>query len=108
MDDVDADIAIAPIADSEFNYAKSDLKLLEMSAIGLPTICSAIGNKQGPYDLVPNATTVRNTTDEWYQAIKSMEDPATRFQCLEAGQAELQRRWLEDPKNHQLYLDVYK
>jgi O-antigen biosynthesis protein len=108
MDEVDADIAIAPIGDSEFNYAKSDLKLLEMSAIGLPTICSAIGNKQGPYDLVPNATTVKNNIDDWYQAIKAMEDPVTRFQSLEAGQTELNKRWLEDPKNYQLYLDVYK
>ena len=108
MDDIDADIAIAPIADSEFNYAKSDLKLLEMSAIGLPTICSAIGNKQGPYDLVPGVMTVENKVDAWYNAIKKMKDPATRFQYLEAGQAELSKRWLEDPKNLQIYYDVYK
>ena len=108
MDDIDADIALAPIADTEFNYAKSDLKLLEMSALGLPTICSAVGNKQGPYDLVPGACTVRNNVDDWYAAIKAMEDPATRMTYLEAGQAELNRRWLEDPKNTQIYLDIYK
>jgi hypothetical protein len=108
MDNIDADIALAPIADTEFNYAKSDLKLLEMSALGLPTICSAVGNKQGPYDLVPGACTVRNNVDDWYAAIKAMEDPATRMTYLEAGQAELNRRWLEDPKNTQIYLDIYK
>jgi hypothetical protein len=108
MDAINADIAIAPISDSEFNYAKSDLKLLEMSAIGLPTICSAIGNKQGPYDLVPNILTVENKVDNWYQAIKKMEDPETRIKYLEAGQVELNNRWLEDPKNFQIYLDVYK
>jgi hypothetical protein len=108
MDEIDADLAIIPIADSEFNYAKSDLKLLEMSAIGLPSICSAVGNKQGPYDLVPNLCTVRNKVDDWYAAIKKMEDPVNRMQALEAGQAELNRRWLEDPKNIQIYLDVFK
>jgi glycosyltransferase involved in cell wall biosynthesis len=108
MDEINADIAICPIADTEFNYAKSDLKVLEMSAIGLPCICSAIGNKKGPYDLVPNLMTVENKVDAWYQAIKQMEDPVNRMKYLEAGQTELNNRWLEDPKNTKIYTDIYQ
>ena len=36
-------IAIAPLADSLFNRAKSDLKLLEYGALGIPTVASPIG-----------------------------------------------------------------
>lgn len=108
MDEINADIAICPVADTEFNHAKSDLKLLEMSAIGLPCVCSSIGTKTGHYDLVPNLMTVKNNVDDWYNAIKQMEDPIIRMQYLEAGQIELNKRWLEDPKNTQVYLDVYK
>jgi len=108
LDAIDADIAICPIADNTFNLAKSDLKVLEYSAIGLPCISSSIGNGMGPYDLIPNIKTVENTVEAWYTAIKEMEDPSIRMQYLEAGQVELNKRWLEDPKNTQLYLNVYK
>jgi hypothetical protein len=35
--------AVAPLADSPFNAAKSDLKLLEYAALGLRTVASAVG-----------------------------------------------------------------
>lgn len=108
MDDIDADIAIAPIADTEFNYAKSDLKLLEMTAIGLPTICSSIGNGKGPYDLTNSAVCVKNNIDDWYNAIKKMEDPEVRMNTLFKQQEFLNTRWLEDEKNLEIYYNIFK
>lgn len=108
MDEVNADIALCPIADTEFNYAKSDLKVLEMTAVGLPCICSNIGNGKGPYDLVPNLMNVKNNPDDWYAAIKEMENPETRMKYLEAAQIELNKRWLENPENTKVYTDIYK
>lgn len=108
LDNIDADIAICPIQDNTFNLAKSDLKVLEYSAIGLPCISSSIGQGMGPYDLIEDICTVENKVDNWYAAIKKMQDPDIRIKYLEAGQKELNNRWLEGTDNIKKYLDVYR
>lgn len=106
LDAIDADVFIAPIKDTIFNYGKSDLKLLEASAIGLPCLCSATKDGIGPYDLVPNALTVENKVDSWYDVLKQLEKDETMWQAaLDAGRAELANRWLED--NTKLYVDTF-
>ncbi len=106
LDSIDADISISPIKDVEFNYAKSDLKILEYSAIGLPIVASTIGNKQGPYDNIKGLLTVSNKIDEWYQAIKILEKNIDkRVEYLEYGKEHLSKRWLEDNLNS--YKEVY-
>lgn len=108
LDAVNADIAIAPVADNSFNYGKSDLKLLEYSALGIPGIYSSIGEGIGPYDLVDGATCVKNNIDDWYQAIKAMtSDPANAATALANGKAELNKRWLEDEANIQIYRNIH-
>lgn len=42
--DMDFDIGIAPITDSAFNRAKSNLKWLENSALGIPTVAMRVGH----------------------------------------------------------------
>lgn len=107
IDTIDADMAICPIKDVQFNYAKSDLKLLEYSALGIPAIYSSIGNGIGPYDLVDGTVTVENKVDDWYNAIKKMAyDEDVQEESLKNGRIELEKRWLEN--NVQTYLDVYK
>jgi glycosyltransferase involved in cell wall biosynthesis len=97
IDSINADIAISPIKDVEFNYAKSDLKILEYSAIGLPCIASSIGGGKGPYDLINGLCTIENKIDIWYQAIKMMENNLDkRSEYMKAGKIELNKRWLED------------
>lgn len=109
LDAIDADIAICPIKDNIFNYAKSDLKLLEYSALGLPAIFSSIGEGMGPYDLVDDILALENKEDLWYNAIKELtSNEEKRNIYLEAGKRELNKRWLEDEKNIGVYLDAYK
>lgn len=110
LDSIDADIAIAPIADNIFNMAKSDLKILEYSAVNLPVIASSIGNGKGPYDLYPTKIKlVENKIDDWYCAIKEMLSSETVYQnCLNAGRQELENRWLESEKNIGIYKDLFK
>jgi glycosyltransferase involved in cell wall biosynthesis len=101
-------MALAPIVDNEFNLAKSDLKILEYSALGLPTIASSIGNKRGPYDLIPGLKTLDNNADAWYSAIMDWyKNPEEAKKHLEAGQLELSKRWLENESNIGLYRKVY-
>lgn len=109
LDSIDADIAIAPISDIQFNYGKSDLKLIEYSALGIPTIASSIGNKIGPYDIIPNACTIENKVDLWYSAIMShFKDEKTWQATMLAGKTELAKRWLEDDANIGLYKSIYE
>lgn len=108
LDQIDADVALCPIKDTVFNYAKSDLKVLEYTALGLPFVSSSIGNGLGPYDLINGINCVENDADVWYNAIKEMlNDETKREGYMKAAQDELDNRWLEDPKNIQKYLDVY-
>jgi hypothetical protein len=108
LDSIDADICICPIADTAFNYGKSDLKLLEYSALNIPAVYSSIGNGIGPYDLVDGTLTVENNIDLWHSAIQKLLTDETEYQNrLEAGKAELKTRWLEDTANINKYKSVY-
>lgn len=58
------DIAVAPLTDNTFNRAKSQLKILEYAALGLPVVCSDIR----PYQSTP-ARRVSNEAEAWIAAI---------------------------------------
>lgn len=107
LDSINADVFIAPIKDCLFNYGKSDLKLLEATAIGLPCICSTSTGGLGPYDLVPDSFCIENKVDTWYDALKEFHNDESLWEkTLKAGQKELEQRWLED--NINLYVETYK
>ncbi|MBK8805548.1 MAG: glycosyltransferase [Bacteroidales bacterium] len=71
---VNWDIGIIPLADDEFNNAKSYLKFLEYSALRLPIVCS----KHQVYAPVAknniNAIVVNNTTVDWVEGVKQLID----------------------------------
>lgn len=60
------DFAIAPLRETNFNTRKSDLKLLDYGALGLPVIASDVGVYRAAN--APGVRLVRNTTQEWTQA----------------------------------------
>ena len=106
LDAIDADVAIAPLTDTEFNYGKSDLKLLEYTALGLPGLFSNLSNK-GPYDQHKDVLRLDNNPDNWYNALKELEDcPEYRIKLLDTQQKILNSRWLED--NITTYTDIYQ
>jgi glycosyltransferase involved in cell wall biosynthesis len=109
MQSIKADIAIAPISNSLFNYGKSDLKYCEYAAMNIPSLLSSIGSAQfkGPYDLT-NGNLVQNDPDSWYQAIKKLwSDENLKADTLKRQQEYVSRRWLENPENIALYQKVY-
>ena len=79
MQSVKADIAIAPISDTVFNYGKSDLKYLEYSAMNIPSLLSTIGNGKGPYDKTNSPNLVENDPDDWYNAINELLDDDKKY-----------------------------
>jgi glycosyltransferase involved in cell wall biosynthesis len=62
------DIGLIPLEDNDFNKAKSDLKYLEYSRLGIASVVS----KVGVYKCVENninGLVVRNKTDDWLGAV---------------------------------------
>ncbi|RWZ67947.1 hypothetical protein ELQ92_01400 [Labedella populi] len=82
------DIGIAPLAKTPFNDAKSDLKFLEYTALGLPTVASA----DSPYAGTDanGAVLVDNDPDVWFSAIEELADsPRRRREAVAASTAYL-------------------
>lgn len=67
----DLDIGIAPLRDNDFNRAKSNLRWLEYSALGIPTVAS----KVRPFaESITDGFTGRfcSSKREWYDALKEL------------------------------------
>jgi len=66
-----ADVAIAPLADVPFNYAKSNVKVLEYWATGYPIIASDVG----PYtDTIKSGLdgVLCGTEDDWVDSLEAL------------------------------------
>lgn len=63
------DIGIAPLADIPFNHARSDVKLREYAAVGVPWIASAVGPYLG-YGREEGGQLV--AADEWFDALDEL------------------------------------
>lgn len=108
MQSLKADVALSPIKDSLFNYAKSDLKYVEYSAMNIPTIASTIGNKIGPYDLTNCPNLVKNDPDAWYEKIKELTASKEKQDfAIQKGHEYIKNRWFENEENVSLYLKTY-
>jgi len=70
LKDLNLDIALAPLRDNEFNRAKSNLRWLEFSALGIPTVCSNVE----PFKCVKDCKdgVLATEEDEWIDAISSL------------------------------------
>lgn len=63
------DVGIAPIADSPFNRSRSNVKLKEYAALGIPWLASPIG----PYaDLGPDQGGRLVADDRWYEELERL------------------------------------
>lgn len=71
---IDYSVGVAPLADTVFNAAKSDIKFLELAALGIPTIASDVP----AYRSIENGWTGLLVEDdrEWGRLLKmSVEEP---------------------------------
>lgn len=83
--DLDLDLAVAPLEQNRFNECKSNLKVLEYGAVGIPVVCTDIA----PYQSAPVAR-VANRTADWVAAIR--ERVADRDAL--AGEGQRLRQWV--------------
>lgn len=100
------DIALAPIVETAFNMAKSDLKLKEYAAVGFPMVASAVT----PYrEARANGCHVRLASNfkEWYNYIKELiEHPETRDKIAKDNKEWVKQYWIDDNAKH--YLDTFQ
>ena len=98
---LEGNMMIAPLMDSPFNHAKSNIKLLEASAHGMPIACQDIT----PYKDAP----IRfQNGEEMLQKIRSTlktEDGYIKESLK--GRAIIDKHWLELEENIGSYKDIY-
>lgn len=87
------DLAIAPLADTPFNAAKSDNKYREYGAAGIPGVYSDVAVYRRVITDGTNGLLVKNTTDAWYWALRAMlEDRELRQRLAAAAQRDIRKR----------------
>jgi len=88
-----ADINVVPLERSRFNEAKSTIKYIEASVLGLPSICSP----RAPFkDIIAQGTDgfLAESPDEWRAALQSLvEDRQLRDRIGRAACDAVQRRY---------------
>jgi len=79
------DIGLAPLEDSPFNRAKSDIKYLEYSAVGAATIASPIPPYAGSIQEDRGMLVGANTEDAWMTGIRQLVDDTELRQQVSAN-----------------------
>ncbi|ALV91915.1 MULTISPECIES: glycosyltransferase [Pantoea] len=86
------DLALAPVEDNIFNSCKSNLRLLEYGACGIPVICSDVACYRG--DDLP-VTRISNRFIDWRDAIRMhLADPEASSRMGQALQIAIRRDWM--------------
>lgn len=81
------DIGLAPLT-GEYDMRRSNLKLLEYGAAGVPFVATDVGE----YRRAPGGILVVNRADEWYRALKHL----IRNDGLRASLGSAGRKWVEE------------
>jgi glycosyltransferase involved in cell wall biosynthesis len=71
------DVGIAPLRDTPFNHAKSDIKLLEYSASGIPWVGSSLSAYEGLRKSWGIGRTASKPS-QWLKHLRDLKDPVRR------------------------------
>lgn len=91
---------VAPLQDNNFNKSKSDLKLIEANAFGLPIACQNLCTyEDAPFKF--------NTGEEMIEVIKDVLSKKGRYMNLSAkARSAANSRWLENEENLKCYVEL--
>jgi len=88
-------IAIAPLVEHDFNRCKSEIKVLEAWAMGIPIVASAINPYSRAVTNGSDGILCAGNPDIWYNEIKRLiESPEDRLRLAENGLSTLKKRYL--------------
>lgn len=100
------DLALAPVEDNIFNMCKSNLRLLEYGACGIPVICSNVACYQ--QDDLP-VTRVNNKFISWRDAIRMhLADPDASAKMGMELQAAIRKDWMLSGENLRLWAKAWR
>ena len=89
------DLAIAPLAEHDFNTAKSNIKWLETAVQGIPLLCSNVG----PYAEIPDGCAIKidNSPVQWAEGMREMlKNSELREKIRAAAYGEAMENWTLD------------
>jgi glycosyltransferase involved in cell wall biosynthesis len=100
------DIAVAPVINNSFGNCKSDLKIKEYSASGIPMVASpVIPYKEAAADGAQ--ILFANTFEEWYNCLKNLiEDSEKRSEMARSNKEWVGRHWIQN--NVEKIFEVYE
>jgi glycosyltransferase involved in cell wall biosynthesis len=94
------DIGIAPLVESVFSGAKSSIKWLDYSALGMATIASDVEPYSSAIVSGVDGLLVKNTADAWEKALTSLvEDKAQRASLAAAAKQRFSDSFLQEKQN---------
>lgn len=100
------DLAIAPVIDNSFGNCKSDLKIKEYAAVGLPIVASPVVPYREAADNGAQLIFAR-TFDEWYTGIKELiENQTKRDDMARSNREWVKQYWIQD--NVKNIFEVYR
>lgn len=90
------DIAVAPVINNAFGNCKSDLKIKEYAAAGIPMVASRVQ----PYieaQLDGAEVSLATTFEEWYNALKELvENKIKREEIARKNKVWIEKHWIEN------------
>lgn len=91
---LDCHMALAPLVDNAFNRAKSEIKVLESWALGIPIVASDIAPYARAIEHNVNGVLCAPNPDVWFNEIKRLvESPKRREALATDGLAQLRARY---------------
>lgn len=104
MNDAQLDVVLAPLAPTTFNKSKSNLRIIEASAMGIPVIATDFG----PYKSASTngGTFLVEPGKSWTTALNELSNPLKRLEMSRRG-----REWAGEyaiSKNSHKWLEVYR
>jgi len=92
---------VAPLQDNNFNKSKSDLKLVEANAFGIPIACQNLCTYE-------NAQFKFDTGKEMIEKIDDVLSKKGRYMNLSGkARSDANKRWLENPENIGCYNELF-
>lgn len=98
---LNCNMAIAPLMESDFNRAKSDIKFLEASALGMPIACQDLCT----YAVAP--IRFKAGDDLIHKIRETLKSEESLIEACREGRKRIDKRWLELDENIGKHLDVY-
>jgi glycosyltransferase involved in cell wall biosynthesis len=87
------DIMLAPLINDHFNNAKSDIKLIDAGAMGIPYIASNMPVYKAWFDGDGNKAGLITSDDQWYENIKYLvQNKEIREKMGKAGKGAVKKR----------------